>query len=69
MTIDLSGADWFKSSFSGDKADCIEIAFLADGLVGVRDSKHAGGPALTFAQGVWDAFVDGVARGRLDRIG
>ena len=38
-TPDLSGAQWRKSSYSGDTGgDCIEVAPL-DGIVAIRDSK------------------------------
>lgn len=67
MNVDLSGAEWFKSSRSGDKADCVEVAFLDGGLVGTRDSKNPAGPALVFTPGEWDAFVCGVEDGEFDR--
>lgn len=63
MSIDLVGASWFKSSRSGASKDCVEVAFLGDGQVGVRDSKHPGGPALVFAPAEWAAFTAGVAGG------
>ena len=65
MTSDLSGAKWFKSSRSGSKADCVEVAHLADGKVGVRDSKNPTGPALVFTPTEWTAFVAGVSSGEL----
>ncbi|MBF6216677.1 DUF397 domain-containing protein [Nocardia abscessus] len=57
MTVDLSAANWFKSSHSGTHSDCVEVAFLACGDVGVRDSKNPAGPALVFQPDVWDAFT------------
>ncbi|MFE9327312.1 DUF397 domain-containing protein [Nocardia sp. NPDC052278] len=57
MTIDLSGAQWFKSSRSGGQNECVEIAWLSGGHVGVRDSKNPNGPALTFTPSEWDAFT------------
>lgn len=39
MSMDLSGARWFKSSRSGGNDDCVEVAHLDGGMVGVRDSK------------------------------
>lgn len=39
MNVDLSGAEWFKSSHSGGTNECVEIAHLDSGMVGVRDSK------------------------------
>lgn len=56
MKTDLSGAQWFKSSFSSGQTDCVEVAWLAGGHVGVRDSKNTDGPALVFTPGAWDAF-------------
>ncbi|MFE7743099.1 DUF397 domain-containing protein [Nocardia sp. NPDC057455] len=67
MTVDLTGARWFKSSHSGGGADCVEVAHLAGGAVGVRDSKNPTGPALIFTPGEWDAFTTGVVRGGFDR--
>ncbi|MFE9321658.1 DUF397 domain-containing protein [Nocardia sp. NPDC052278] len=39
MSMDLVGAQWFKSTRSGAGKDCVEVAFLAGGRIGVRDSK------------------------------
>jgi hypothetical protein len=63
---DLSGAEWFKSSRSGSK-DCVEVAFLAGGHVGVRDSKNPTGPALVFTPSEWDSFTARVTDGEFDR--
>ncbi|GAB2704952.1 DUF397 domain-containing protein [Nocardia thraciensis] len=57
MNIDLSRACWFKSSRSAGRTECVEVAWLAEGKVGVRDSKHPTGPALIFTPGEWDAFT------------
>ncbi|WP_084522485.1 DUF397 domain-containing protein [Nocardia inohanensis] len=59
---DLSGPAWFKSSYSGSQGDCVEIAWLPEGHVGVRDSKNPTGPALVLSPGEWDAFIDGVRK-------
>ncbi|MGQ4598683.1 DUF397 domain-containing protein [Nocardia sp. R6R-6] len=67
MNVDLSGAKWFKSSRSGGGKDCVEVAFLDGGHVGVRDSKNPTGPALVFTPGEWDAFVAGACEGEFDR--
>ncbi|MFI2283961.1 DUF397 domain-containing protein [Nocardia beijingensis] len=66
MNGDLPGARWFKSSRSGSK-DCVEVAFLDGGRIGVRDSKNPTGPALVFTPGEWDAFTAGVTHGEFDR--
>lgn len=64
MMDDLSGMPWFKSSYSGGNDDCVEVAWLRSGRVGVRDSKNPAGPALDYAPADWDAFI---ARMRGDR--
>ncbi|MFX0574266.1 DUF397 domain-containing protein [Nocardia nepalensis] len=67
MSADLSEARWFKSSRSGGSKECVEVAFLDGGRVGVRDSKNPTGPALVFTPGEWEAFTAGVADGEFDR--
>jgi hypothetical protein len=56
--LDLSRAEWRKSSFSG-ASGCIEVAF-AHGNVMIRDSKNQHGPVLVFTPGEWAAFLSGV---------
>ncbi|WP_405164985.1 DUF397 domain-containing protein [Nocardia sp. NBC_01499] len=64
---DVSGANWFKSSYSNQGGDCVEIAHIAEGMVGVRDSKNPTGPALVFTSSAWDAFIVGAQTGQFDR--
>ncbi|WP_327097222.1 DUF397 domain-containing protein [Nocardia vinacea] len=66
MSIDLSGAAWFKSSRSASQDTCVEIAHLDGGMVGVRDSKDPMGPALVFSPAEWDAFTAGLQSGGLE---
>ncbi|SNY89246.1 protein of unknown function [Nocardia amikacinitolerans] len=63
MTVKLSDAAWFKSSHSSSDQDCVEVAFLPDGLVGVRDSKDPVGGALAFSRNEWAAFTRAVRGG------
>jgi hypothetical protein len=65
-SIDLSGAVWFKSTKSTN-GNCVEVAHLQDGHVGVRDSKNRGGSVFIFTPGEWNAFVAGVKAGEFDR--
>ncbi|WP_433715154.1 DUF397 domain-containing protein [Nocardia sp. CA-084685] len=67
MSVDLSGAQWFKSSRSSANQECVEVAFLGSGMIGVRDSKNPTGAALVFAPAEWDAFTAGVNDGEFDR--
>jgi hypothetical protein len=64
MTEESKFTDWRKSSLSSGGDNCVEVAFAADGTVGVRDSKqHGTGPTLEFTPSEWEAFVGGVAAG------
>ncbi|MFG3614901.1 DUF397 domain-containing protein [Nocardia sp. NPDC047654] len=65
MSASLSDATWFKSSYSSADRDCVEVAFLREGSVGVRDSKNPAGPALVFTPSVWDGFTTHVATDEL----
>ncbi|MFI5539860.1 DUF397 domain-containing protein [Nocardia sp. NPDC051900] len=67
MSTTLARAAWFKSSHSGPNQDCVEVAYLEGGMVGMRDSKNPTGPALVFTLSAWDAFTSGVAEGEFDR--
>ncbi len=67
MTVNVSGAVWFKSSHSGGGNDCVEVAFLSDDCIGVRDSKNQAGPVLVFTPGEWDAFVADTQIGSFDQ--
>ncbi|MEQ4305159.1 DUF397 domain-containing protein [Plantactinospora sp. B6F1] len=56
--MDLTGAEWFKSSrSSGNGGACVEVARNLPGVVGVRDSKDPAGPALAFGPAAWRSFV------------
>ncbi|GAB2523913.1 DUF397 domain-containing protein [Nocardia heshunensis] len=63
MSVELSGARWFKSSRSGAGKECVEVAFLPTGRVGVRDSKNPHGPALVFGAAEWRSFTAGIENG------
>lgn len=64
--VDLSRAEWFKSSRSQGGSECVEAAHLGGGHVGVRDSKNPTGPALVFTPDEWDAFLAGTKGGGFD---
>jgi len=67
---DHTGSDltWVKSSLSYSNGNCVEVAGLPDGGVGVRDSKDTAGPFLRFTPSEWDAFIGGVQKGEFDRF-
>lgn len=61
-----SGPHWVKSSLSFANGDCVEVATLADGHIGVRHSQSAEGPILRFTSAEWSAFIGGVRNGEFD---
>jgi len=54
---------WFKSSYSENGGQCIEVAanlVASRGVVPVRDSKDPHGPALSVPATAFASFVAGV---------
>ena len=64
-----AGLSWIKSSLSFSNGNCVEVASLSDGEVGVRDSKDPSGPVLRFTPEEWHAFLGGARKGEFDRFG
>ena len=58
--IDLSRAEWRKSSYSSQSGNCVEVARNLPGLVAVRDSKEPDGAKLVVSQETWRAFIRSV---------
>ncbi|MEU9887577.1 DUF397 domain-containing protein [Sphaerisporangium sp. NPDC051011] len=57
---------WIKSSYSGSNGgNCVEVAKLAGGRRGVRDSKQVAQPILVFPATEWQAFVGGLKAGQI----
>jgi hypothetical protein len=52
----LSRAAWRTSSYSNNGGNCVEIAAAA-GTIGIRDTKHRAGTALTFSPQAWKRFA------------
>jgi Domain of unknown function (DUF397) len=62
-------AVWTRSSLSFSNGNCVEVAELPGGAVGVRNSRDPGGPVLAFTPGEWAAFLGGARLGEFDRFG
>ncbi|WP_031086501.1 DUF397 domain-containing protein [Streptomyces sp. NRRL WC-3549] len=59
---------WFKSSYSSNGGDCVEVAAdfaITRGIVPVRDSKYVSGPVLNVSADAFSSFVAGVRTGGL----
>jgi Domain of unknown function (DUF397) len=64
VTAGNASATWMKSSHSGPTGgNCVEIAFLPDGDVAMRNSRYPDGPALLFTSAEWTAFLGGARDG------
>lgn len=56
----------FRTANGCSDKSCVEVA-LADGIVGLRDSKDKGrGPVLAFTEPEWEAFLAGAKNGEFD---
>ena len=55
--VDLSRAEWRKSSYSSQSGNCVEVAANMPGTVAVRDSKDPVGPILVIGHDDWQALT------------
>ena len=64
-----SGFYWIKSSLSYANGNCVEVASLPGGEIGVRNSRDSAGPVLRFTPDKWHAFLGGVRNGEFGSFG
>ena len=65
--MDLDGARWRTSSFSGGNGNsCVEVAFLGSGSVAVRDTKDRALAPHRYSAAEWAAFVAGAKASEFD---
>ena len=57
---------WRKSRYSNPCGSCFEMAQLAEGRIAVRNSRHPGGPVLTYSRAGMAAFIHRVRLGEFD---
>ncbi|PNE43497.1 DUF397 domain-containing protein [Streptomyces noursei] len=69
-SLDLApAAAWFKSSYSGNGNNCVEVADLTatpHRAVGLRDSNDPNGPALLLPPATFAHFISDVRDGKFD---
>ncbi len=63
------GPYWVKSSLSLANGNCVEVADLPGGRIGVRNSRDPRGPVLRFTPDEWRAFLGGARNGEFDGFG
>ena len=64
--MDLSTANWRKSSFSAGGSDnCVEVAMLP-GTVAIRDSKDPHGPVRLLRPAAFRDLITRIKRGDFD---
>ena len=55
--IDLSRAEWRKSSYSSQSGNCVEVARNLPGRMAVRESKEPAGAKLEVSRETWSVFI------------
>ena len=71
---ELRSVRWRKSSASNPSGSCVELAEVpgapgaSGGVVAVRNSRDAGGPALIYSRAEMAAFLRGVKNGEFDGL-
>ncbi|MEU6015331.1 DUF397 domain-containing protein [Streptomyces sp. NPDC047515] len=71
MTTTTESPRWFKSSYSNNGGNCVEVAanlVAPRGVVPVRDSKNVGGPVLNVPAAAFASFVAGVKAGEFGAV-
>jgi hypothetical protein len=56
---ETDGVEWVKSSASTAQGNCVEVAVLPGGGVGMRNSRDPEGPVLVYTRAEVEAFVSG----------
>jgi hypothetical protein len=57
----------WRTAIKSSGGGCVQVA-RRDGMIMVADSKHPGGPALSYTLKEWDAFLDGAKKGEFDNF-
>jgi Domain of unknown function (DUF397) len=63
-----TASPWTKSTLSHANGNCVEVADLPDGQVGIRHSKDVSGPVLRLLPEEWRAFLAGARNGEFNHF-
>ncbi|MEU1734732.1 DUF397 domain-containing protein [Streptosporangium sp. NPDC020145] len=67
LNEELRTAAWRKATKSGpNQGNCLEVAPLSGGRVGIRDTEAPDQAPYVVRAAVWDAFIDGAKQGEFD---
>lgn len=67
LAIELASATWRKATKSGSNGgNCLEVAPLSGGRVGIRDTEAPDNPPFVVHSAVWAAFIEGAKQGEFD---
>ncbi|GAB2893812.1 DUF397 domain-containing protein [Streptomyces mayteni] len=66
MSGDMNSLSWFKSSASSANGGCLEVAFLSDGRVAIRDNEDPTNPPFLVTRHVWECFITGATQGEFN---
>ncbi|MFJ4095127.1 DUF397 domain-containing protein [Kitasatospora sp. NPDC089913] len=67
----MSEPEWFKSSYSSNGGNCVEVAAnlaTSAGIVPIRDSKDPEGPSLVFPAAEFSSFLSAVRNGEFGAV-
>ncbi|MFG1874595.1 DUF397 domain-containing protein [Sphaerisporangium sp. NPDC049003] len=67
LSDELKTAAWRKATKSAsNQGNCLEVAPLSGGRVGLRDTEAPDKAPFVVSASVWDAFLDGAKQGEFD---
>jgi len=55
----------WRTAAKSSGGNCVQVT-RRDGMIMIADSKHPGGPILSYTPGEFDAFLDGAKKGEFD---
>lgn len=64
----MTRVTWRKSRLGAGLDECVEIALLESGEIGMRNSAEPDGPVLVYTRAELAAFLDGAKKGEFDDL-